>query len=1044
MCEGQITKNRTSLTPPPCRPRPGSEQLIQYTTVAASTAREIANAANVPFLQVIAALTVTILDTVQSVRTNREQCTIMIEQIHEILCTIVHLYSDVESDGGLSKAHLQDIARFAEALQRIYGFMKMQQGMSKIKQLFKQFDNATQLKQCQEELQRSLETFRLQTRGATIDAIAQMQVDAQRQHEDLLALVAAHPDLTSSDRSSLAGTLSSSVNSSNSSLLLPAYPQIFHGRDSELEEIVTTLKQDSARIAILGTGGMGKTSLAVTALHHSDVEAKFPNRFFIPCHSTVTRSDLVSSIASHVGVAVGPNLARKVVRHLSYGPPVLLILDNFETPWEPGASRSGVEEFLLLLTDIPHLALIVTMRGAERPSRVKWTRPFLPPLNPLDDDAALKTFLDITDDEYDQTRVRELLDLTGNLPLAVNLIANVVVYEGCDATLARWRTESTRVLSDGYDKKSSLDISIMLSFTSARMTSQAQDLASILSMLPDGISDAELVQSNLPIENILAAKVTLIRTSLAYISKSHRLCALVPIREYVRATHPPSAELKSQLRNYFRDVIALWKEFRLMPSSDSVLQIGANLGNIHSIMDDGLHDDAPDLLDNLASMMVLSGFCRMRNNDSSPLMPRVEDLIVHLPERGGAIPSVYGKFFADRFFASRNDPIKNPQAQMELATKYYEHAPELERAQWYNALAAYYSAQGQDLEESIRYRERAIALQATAGMSNALCTIGNYSASRAQAQTAQQMAELLGDLFEQAQAVGVEARCCVAVGDFKVAARLCQRARALLLGCGLQGTDTDWRFQSFEAEIHDLRTEYPEARAIHAQLAYGVRRAHSSAFDLLNIATIDTATGADSALVRRSLDAARKQFTTSFSSPQALLLCDAALANLLLRDCDTDTARAMFEGLVVKLRLRGEGASFCLERLADPDQGMYDAKSTLRWAAIYLGWALKAKNKLAKMKALRHLARIAAIEKDEATAFEVFQVVLDGFTAMDVHSWRADCMVGIAEILITRGDALRGEALLKSARPLFDRCMQKEKVGIVDGKLAALSTSSYS
>ncbi|KAJ7339893.1 hypothetical protein DFH08DRAFT_1013421 [Mycena albidolilacea] len=109
--------------------------------------------------------------------------------------------------------------------------------------------------------------------------------------------------------------------------------------------------------------------------------------------------------------------------------------------------------------------------------------------------------------------------------------------------------------------------SIMLSFSSARMTAEAQDLASILSMLPDGLSDAELVQRNFPIENILTAKATLIRTSLAFIGNSHRLCALVPIREHICVTHPPPSQLKSQLRKYFRDLIQLWKDFPMVASS---------------------------------------------------------------------------------------------------------------------------------------------------------------------------------------------------------------------------------------------------------------------------------------------------------------------------------------------------------------------------------------------------------------------------------------------------------------------------------------------
>jgi DNA replication protein DnaC len=56
--------------------------------------------------------------------------------------------------------------------------------------------------------------------------------------------------------------------------LLPASPKIFHGRESELKDVVNLLVQNSAHIVILGAGGMGKTSLAI-ALHDPQVEAKF-------------------------------------------------------------------------------------------------------------------------------------------------------------------------------------------------------------------------------------------------------------------------------------------------------------------------------------------------------------------------------------------------------------------------------------------------------------------------------------------------------------------------------------------------------------------------------------------------------------------------------------------------------------------------------------------------------------------------------------------------------------------------------------------------
>ncbi|KAJ7364614.1 P-loop containing nucleoside triphosphate hydrolase protein, partial [Mycena albidolilacea] len=337
----------------------------------------------------------------------------------------------------------------------------------------------------------------------------------------------------------------------------PAKPQIFHGRESELQHILDVLEQDSPRIAILGTGGMGKTNLAIAVLHHPVVAAKYTMLYFVTCQSTSSCAELVANIAAHIGLEKSPKPTKKIIQHFLCSPPSVLILDNLETVWEPQQSRHQVEEFLALLTDVHNLALIITMRGTERPDRVKWTKPFLAPLKPLSHLAAMQTFIDIADDDHAESSIFKLLDLTGNLPLAVNLIAHVAAYEGCNRTLARWTTERTHVLSDGYDEKSSLDISIMLSFTGARMTPEAQHLLEILSMLPDGLSDTELVESSLPINNVITCKATLIRTALAYTTPDSRLKVLVPIREHILANHPPSAELKVAIYNYYHRLLGL-------------------------------------------------------------------------------------------------------------------------------------------------------------------------------------------------------------------------------------------------------------------------------------------------------------------------------------------------------------------------------------------------------------------------------------------------------------------------------------------------------
>lgn len=94
----------------------------------------------------------------------------------------------------------------------------------------------------------------------------------------------------------------SSFISSNSFSLLPSKPQIFHGRDSELEDIRNLLTSQCARVAILGAGGMGKTSLARSALHHHDVASKYEQRFFVACDSATTSIQLAALIGSHLGL----------------------------------------------------------------------------------------------------------------------------------------------------------------------------------------------------------------------------------------------------------------------------------------------------------------------------------------------------------------------------------------------------------------------------------------------------------------------------------------------------------------------------------------------------------------------------------------------------------------------------------------------------------------------------------------------------------------------------------------------------------------------
>jgi hypothetical protein len=60
---------------------------------------------------------------------------------------------------------------------------------------------------------------------------------------------------------------------------------------------------------------------------------------------------------------------------------------------------------------------------------------------------------------------------------------------------------------------------------------------------------------------------------------------------------------------------------------------------------------------------------------------------------------------------------------------------------------------------------------------------------------------------------------------------------------------------------------------------------------------------------------------------------------------------------------------------------------------------------------------------------------LDGFTLMDIHRDRADCMVRIAAIFEQRGAIRKTVDLLQSARPLYERSSQEKELIKIDEKL---------
>jgi hypothetical protein len=71
-------------------------------------------------------------------------------------------------------------------------------------------------------------------------------------------------------------------------------------------------------------------------------------------------------------------------------------------------------------------------------------------------------------------------------------------------------------------------------------------------------------------------------------------------------------------------------------------------------------------------------------------------------------------------------------------------------------------------------------------------------------------------------------------------------------------------------------------------------------------------------------------------------------------------------------------------------------------------------------------------------ALSILTVALDGFTWMDVHQSRAECMRTLGDLHFCHGELHKASALWTEARPLFERSLQAKAVVEIDNRLAKL------
>ncbi|KAJ7453442.1 hypothetical protein FB451DRAFT_1519766 [Mycena latifolia] len=513
----------------------------------------------------------------------------------------------------------------------------------------------------------------------------------------------------------------------------------------------------------------------------------------------------------------------------------------------------------------------ITMRGAERPANNRWTHPFLEPLKPLALDAARQTFIDIADNGHTLGEIDRILLLVDNMPLAIDLIAHLVDCEGYASVLDRWEKERTP----------SLESSRMLSMPESR------DLLSLLSILPNCLSDTDLVQSKPPIDNILACKTVLLGTSLAYTDGQKRLKALVPIRQYMQKTHPPTARIVQPLRRYFQEPLEVYETYHgTVSNPGTVARITSNFANIHNILLSGLNRDNPDFLNTIYCTCHFDHFSFLAGRGYSPIIELIPDLLPHPRNHRLEV------YFNIRLLVTTYRPTPRAQHIVDQALESFPYFddPDL-KCRYYDVLAIYFcDHKTPDTPRAINLALTGLSLAISTGkirrQSDILSTLallkwttGDYSGGQEHAYESQRLAKISGNSYKEAWALNMEAMCWYSLGNYKDNIPLCKRARDLLHFCGMSGGRLDHYIMGSQAEIHQLKSEYLEARNIRTQILDNCsieQNPQQHVTTLISIAQIDVEIGVSKHELHKNMDVVN-QLSESIGYPMGTIWTEEAL-----------------------------------------------------------------------------------------------------------------------------------------------------------------------